>query len=90
MLRNNQGCDKLHQYRSISGIQNIALCTLLVVGCVHAARSQGATIAENSAATAVIVIAEGATEAERHAANELAALRISRVTPTHFTFIGLS
>ena len=73
MSRKQQvGCDESHQFRSISGIQNIALYALLIVGCVHAAKGDAVTIAANGEAKAVIVVAEGATEAERHAANELA------------------
>jgi len=50
------------------------ITVLLVVLSAIIGRGQGAplTIAENGAAKAVVVVAEGASEVERHAANELA------------------
>jgi hypothetical protein len=49
------------------------LTTLLIfVGYVQAAMNETATIAQNGAAKAVIVVAEEAAEPERHAADELA------------------
>ena len=44
----------------------------LTAGYVQAAADETVTIAQNGAAKAVIVVAEDATEPERHAANELA------------------
>jgi len=45
---------------------------LLFAGCTHAAKGEIMTIAQDGLAKAVIVIAEDATEPERHAATELA------------------
>jgi hypothetical protein len=45
---------------------------LLTIGNVHAATNEIMTIAQNNTAKVVIVIAEEATEPERHAADELA------------------
>ena len=51
----------------------VLLATLsFTLGYVRAATDKTVTIAQNGAAKAVIVIAEDATEPERHAANELA------------------
>ena len=56
---------------------------LLTIGNVHAATNEIMTIAQNDTAKVVIVIAEEATEPERHAADELAGF-LRQVTGAKF------
>jgi hypothetical protein len=55
----------------------------LIVGYVQAATNETVTIAQNGEAKAVIVIADDATESERHAANELAGF-LRQITGSQF------
>jgi hypothetical protein len=55
-----------------SRIKTLLAAFILVAGCVQAAESNAVTIAQDGQAKAVIVIADDATEPERHAADELA------------------
>ena len=61
---------------------------LLTVGYVQAATNKTVTIAQNGAAKAVIVLAADATEAERHAANELAGF-LRQITGAKFEIQAL-
>jgi len=55
-----------------SRIKTLLTAFILVAGCLQAAESDTVTIAQDGLAKAVIVIAQDATEPERHAADELA------------------
>jgi hypothetical protein len=56
-------------------------------GCTQAAKGQAVTIAQEGAAKAVIVVAEDATEPERHAATELADF-LRQITGAAFEISG--
>ncbi|MHC4508874.1 MAG: DUF4838 domain-containing protein [Planctomycetota bacterium] len=64
-------------------VTSLLAVLLLTVGCGQASRNDAVTIAEDGVAKAVIVVAEEATEAERHAANELADL-LGQITGAAF------
>jgi len=66
-----------------SRIKTLLAAFILVAGCIQAAESDVVTIAQDGSANAVIVIAENATEPERHAANELASF-LRQITGTTF------
>jgi hypothetical protein len=55
-----------------SRIKTLLAAFILFAGCVQAAESNAVTIAQDGSAKAIIVIADDATEPERHAADELA------------------
>jgi len=70
-----------------SGIKQLLVAFFLVAGCIQAARSDAMIIARNGEAKAVIVVADDATEAERHAAAELADF-LRQITGAAFEISG--